>query len=151
MIIIGCSQARVLFVSDAMEVRSRVENKASGLAGLSEILNGHLYNLMQARSNFERPSVQFDANKIKFWVAIVENCTENGQWPAVIFSCEGVGNPVFDSLVPSPALEGGSGAVCKLEVGLALHHITSPNRCHSCTIHSHVATTMDTATVIYVW
>ena len=22
---------------------------------------------------------------IKFWVTIIENCTENGQWPAVIF------------------------------------------------------------------
>ena len=34
------------------------------------------------------PSVQFDTIMIKFWVAIVENCTENGLGPAVIISSE---------------------------------------------------------------
>ena len=37
---------------------------------------------------FDWPSVQFDTIMIKFWVAIVENCTENGLGPAVIFSSE---------------------------------------------------------------
>ena len=41
----------------------RAKNKALGLAGQAEILIGHLYNLIQSWS---------------FWVAIVENCTENG-------------------------------------------------------------------------
>ena len=50
-------------------VYSRAKNKALGLAGQAEILIGHLYNLM-----------------VKFWVAIVESCTENGQWPAAILS-----------------------------------------------------------------
>ena len=48
------------------------KNKVLGLAGQAEILIGYLYNLIQSWSNF--------------WVAIVENCTENGQWPAVILS-----------------------------------------------------------------
>ena len=34
------------------------------------------------------PSVQVDIIMIKFWVSIVENCTENGHGPAVIFSSE---------------------------------------------------------------
>ena len=38
-----------------------------GLAGQNEISVGHLYNF-----------------KIKFWVAVVEIYSENGQWPAVI-------------------------------------------------------------------
>ena len=42
----------------------RAENKTSGLAGQTEILIGHLYTFM-----------------IKFWVAIVENCTENSYGP----------------------------------------------------------------------
>ena len=50
----------------------RAKNKALGLAGHAEILIGHLYSLIQSWSNF--------------WVAIVENCTENGQWPAAILS-----------------------------------------------------------------
>ena len=33
-----------------------------------------------------RPSAQFDIIMIKFWLAIVENCTENGHGPAVICS-----------------------------------------------------------------
>ena len=53
-------------------VCSRAKNKVWGLAGQAEILIGHLYNLMQTWSNF--------------WVAIVENCMENGQWPAAILS-----------------------------------------------------------------
>ena len=53
-------------------LESRVENKGLGLADHNEILIGHLYNLIQIRANF--------------WEAIVENCTENGQRPAVIFS-----------------------------------------------------------------
>ena len=48
----------------------RAKNKA--LAGQAEILIGHLYNLIQSWSHF--------------WVAIVENCTVNGQWPAAILS-----------------------------------------------------------------
>ena len=31
-----------------------------------------------AKIKFDWQSVQFDTNMIKFWVAIVENCTENG-------------------------------------------------------------------------
>ena len=53
---------------------SRAENKTSGLAGQIEI--------------FDWPSVQVDTIMIKFWAAIVENCTENGHGPAAIFSSE---------------------------------------------------------------
>ena len=51
---------------------SRAENKTLGLVGQTEIWIGHLYNLIQLL--------------IKFWVAIAENCTENGLGSAVIFS-----------------------------------------------------------------
>ena len=50
----------------------RAINKVLGLAGQAEILIGHLYNLIQSWSHF--------------LVAIVENCTENGQWPAATLS-----------------------------------------------------------------
>ena len=64
----------------------RAENKTSGLAGQTEDLIGHLYN--------------FNISMIKFWPAIVENCTENGLGPAVIFSS--VLGPQFDtSMSPS--------------------------------------------------
>ena len=56
----------------ALGLPNRAKNKALGLAGQAEILIGYLYNLIQSRSTF--------------WVAIVENCTENGQWPAAILS-----------------------------------------------------------------
>ena len=46
---------------------SRAKNKALGLAGQADILIGHLHN--------------FDTIMVKFWMAIVENCMENGQWP----------------------------------------------------------------------
>ena len=51
-------------------IRAELQNKALGLAGQAEVLIGHLYNLIQSWSNF--------------WVAIAENCTESGQWPAAI-------------------------------------------------------------------
>ena len=47
-------------------MRFRAENKASSLAGRTEILIGHLY------------TINFDTIMIKFWVAMIENCTENG-------------------------------------------------------------------------
>ena len=54
------------------EVLSRAEHRTSGLASQNQ--------------NFDWPSVQFDTVIIKFWLAIVENCMENGHGPAVIFS-----------------------------------------------------------------
>ena len=61
-----------IFSSWYMQYGPRAKNKALGLAGQAEIMIGHLYNLIQSWT--------------KFWVAIVENCTENGQWPAAILS-----------------------------------------------------------------
>ena len=58
--------------SESAPRQIRAKNKALGLAGQAEILIGHLYNLIQSWSNF--------------WVAMVENCTQNGQWPAAILS-----------------------------------------------------------------
>ena len=50
-----------------------VKNKVLGLAGHEKIFNW--------------PSVQFDTNKIKIWVAIISKCTENGQWPSALHAC----------------------------------------------------------------
>ena len=64
----------MLKLATVLELYFRAENIAFGLAGHAEILIGHLYNLIQII--------------IKFWVAIVENCIENGQWPAAILSSD---------------------------------------------------------------
>ncbi len=43
---------------------------------------------ISGNTNFDWPSIQFDLTLARFWVAILEKCTENGQWPAVISSSE---------------------------------------------------------------
>ena len=58
----------------------------------AEILIGHLCNLIQSWSNF--------------LVAIIENCTENGQWPAAILSP--VHMTVFTGRVISGTVDSGS-------------------------------------------
>ena len=65
-----CEQSKILALSPV-----RGKNKAVGLADQNEILIGHLYNLIQIRSNFG-------------W-AMTENCSENGWWPAVILTSAG--------------------------------------------------------------